>query len=102
MQERRDAGLTFRIVGRQGQQHADPPHPVALLRPRRERPRRRAAEQRDELAPSQLIEEHSVPTSQGRIAGYQIGKAQSGGNGTILQPVFSPMTGSGQNEKTSE
>jgi hypothetical protein len=49
MQERRDAGLTFRIVGRQGQQHADPPHPVALLRPRRERPcRRRAAEQRDD------------------------------------------------------
>ena len=30
---------------------ADPPHPLALLRARRERPRRHAAEQRDELAP---------------------------------------------------
>ena len=34
----------------------------ALLRARRERQRRRrAAEQRDELAPFQLIELHSVP-----------------------------------------
>jgi hypothetical protein len=50
-----------------------------LLRARRERARnRRAAEQRDELAPFQLIELHSVP-SQGRIAGYRIGEDQSGG-----------------------
>src|SRR5262249_43286039 len=33
------------------QQHADPPHALALLRARRERPCRRAAEQRDEIAP---------------------------------------------------
>jgi hypothetical protein len=33
--------------------HADPPHPLALLCARRERPRRRTAEQRDELAPPQ-------------------------------------------------
>jgi hypothetical protein len=39
-----------------------------LLRPRYERPRKHgAAEHRDELAASQLIELHSVP-SQGRIA----------------------------------
>src|SRR5262245_22482796 len=31
-------------------QHADAPHPPGLLRPRRERPCNRAAEQRDELA----------------------------------------------------
>jgi hypothetical protein len=43
-----------------------------LLRPRRERPRGRAAEQRDELAP---------------VVGYRIGADQSGGNGTILQLV---------------
>jgi hypothetical protein len=37
---------------------------------RRERPRRGAGtEQRDELAPFQFIELHSIPTSQGRIAG---------------------------------
>jgi hypothetical protein len=48
-----------------------------------------------------LIEWHSIPASQGRIAGYRIGEDQSGGNGTILQPVvpceFSPMSESGQN-----
>jgi len=49
-----------------------------LLRPRRNGPRsRRAAEQRDELAPFQLIELHSVPASQGRIAGYRIDHSQS-------------------------
>src|SRR5215472_7837199 len=37
------------------------------------------AEQRDELATSQLIELHSVPASQGRIAGYRIGSGQSAG-----------------------
>src|SRR5262249_43407887 len=39
-------------------EHADPPHPGRLLRPRRERPRRRTAEQRDELAAS-----HSTTSS---------------------------------------
>jgi len=41
-------------------------------------------EQRDELASSQWIELHSIPASQGRIAGYRIGEDQSGGDGTIL------------------
>jgi hypothetical protein len=42
-----------------------------LLRARRERPHRhRAAEKRDELASFQLIELHSIPVSQSRIAGY--------------------------------
>src|SRR6476620_588822 len=51
--------------------------------------RRHAAEQSDELAPVQLIELHSVPVSQGRIAGYRISDGQSGGNRTILQPARS-------------
>src|SRR5262249_13183349 len=46
-----DPGLKYRIVRRCGQQHADPPHSLLLLRARRERPCHRAAEERDELAP---------------------------------------------------
>jgi hypothetical protein len=33
-----------------------------------------------------LIELHSDPISQGRIAGYRIGEDQSGSIGRILQP----------------
>src|SRR5262249_25410487 len=52
LQERRIAGLCFRLVRGDGGKHADPPHPLRLLRARRQRPRgRRATEQRDELAP---------------------------------------------------
>ena len=51
LQERRETCLKFRIVRSYGHEHPDAPHAVALLRTRRERPRRRAAEQRDELAP---------------------------------------------------
>jgi len=54
---------------------------LILPRRRRERPRRRATEQRDELAPLQVIE-HSVP-SQSRIAGYRIGEDRSAGDGAI-------------------
>src|SRR5262249_53898696 len=51
LQERSDTGKRFRIVRGPGQQHPDAPHPLALLRARRERPSRcRAAEQRYELA----------------------------------------------------
>src|SRR5262249_23724268 len=49
LHQRREAGLSFRIVRWQIHEHADAPHPLALLRARRERPRRRAAEQRAEL-----------------------------------------------------
>jgi hypothetical protein len=42
--------LPLRIVFVVGHEHADPPHPVALLCARRERPRRRAAEERNEIA----------------------------------------------------
>src|SRR6516225_5588325 len=38
--------LGFRIT----HQHADPPHPLGLLRTRRDRPRRSAAESTDEIA----------------------------------------------------
>jgi hypothetical protein len=49
--ERREAGLSFRVFRGPIREHADAPHLLALLRTRRERPRRRrAAEQRDERA----------------------------------------------------
>jgi len=86
--KRGEPRLTFRIVRSERREHADAPHPLALLRARRDRPRScRAADERDELAPFYLIGLHSVPVSQGRIAGYRIGEDQSGDNGTILQPV---------------
>jgi hypothetical protein len=40
---------------------------------------RRATEQRDELAPSQFIELYSIPSSQGRFAGYRMGRDRSAG-----------------------
>ena len=53
LQERPDAGLIFRIVRGCGQEHADAPHALGLLRTRSKRPRRRrAAEEADELASS--------------------------------------------------
>jgi hypothetical protein len=51
-------GLSLRIVRREAHKHTDAPHPLRLLRPRRPRPRRRAAESQDEIAPPQLIELH--------------------------------------------
>jgi hypothetical protein len=50
--EGRETGLPFRIVGDRDE-HTDPPHPLRLLRTRRQRPRcRRAAEQGDERVKS--------------------------------------------------
>jgi hypothetical protein len=58
--ERRDKGLSFQVALGVCHQHIDPPRATGLLRTRRERPRRRcAAEQRDEIAPS----DHSITSS---------------------------------------
>src|SRR5262249_29489032 len=54
LRERRDAKLRRRIVFVEPE-HADAPHSLGLLRPRRERPRSRTAEQHDELAPVHWI-----------------------------------------------
>src|SRR5262249_53874546 len=55
-----EARLGFRTVRGQANQHPDAPHPRALLRARRARPRgrRRAADERHELAAS-----HSITSS---------------------------------------
>jgi hypothetical protein len=72
--------LRISIVRSISHQYAGPPHSLRLLlRPRRERPRSHAAEQRDELAAFQIIELHSIPASQDRVAGYRIDGDQSVG-----------------------
>jgi hypothetical protein len=48
--ECRRVRLHSRIALRIANQHTDPPYLLGLLRPRRERPRGCAAEQRDEIA----------------------------------------------------
>jgi hypothetical protein len=62
LNERRNESLQRGIVFVAPHKHADAPHALVSLRMGRNRPsRRRAAEKRDELAPLQLIELHSVP-----------------------------------------
>src|SRR5262249_22657674 len=60
--------LIFGVVLGRRHQHADSPHPAALLRTRRERPeqrkrRRRAADERDELAARHSITSSARPSS---------------------------------------
>ena len=62
LQECCDARLSFRILCGEGVEHADAPHPFALLRPRRERPRCSAAEERDEGATFHRCN-HSITSS---------------------------------------
>src|SRR5262245_15205743 len=53
----------FRVVRGGGHQHADPPFPFGLLRPRPERPCCHCpAEQRDELAPFHSITSSARPS----------------------------------------
>ena len=67
-----EPSFCFWIALRNRHQDADPAHPIGLLRPRGEGPRRGcAAEEPDELAPFQLAELHLVhckPGPDGRIS----------------------------------
>src|SRR5262249_52154376 len=58
LRERGDVSLRLGIAFVVRQEHADPPHAVALLRSRSERPCRCAADERDEFAPA-----HSITSS---------------------------------------
>src|SRR5262245_23598736 len=67
-QERRDAGSAFRIVRGGAHEHADPPHPVGLLRARRERPRSSGADERYERASPHSITSSAMAESPGGIS----------------------------------
>src|SRR5262249_11223156 len=64
--QHRIAGSSVRIGFVDARNHTNAPRPLALLRPRRERPHRhRAAEQRYELAPSHSITSSAMESSVG-------------------------------------
>src|SRR5262249_27988951 len=64
LRERRDVSLRHGIVFVARDEHADPPHAVALLRARRKRPRRhRSAEPRDERPAPHWITSSAVASS---------------------------------------
>jgi hypothetical protein len=73
LQEGPDPGLKIRIVGVRRQEHTDPPHPLGLLRSRRQRPRERhSGEKRDEVAALHCPTSPVLPT--GRIAHLNYGR----------------------------
>src|SRR5262249_61900873 len=67
-QERHDVGLRIRVVRGPVHQRADAQHPVGLLRSRRERPRSRAADKRDKVAPLHSITSSARAMSVGGIS----------------------------------
>src|SRR5262245_9417210 len=68
LMESADEGVKSLIIGSRGQQDADPTHALWLLRARRERPSgRRAADERDDLAPS-----HKLPSAEDQSLPYRL------------------------------
>src|SRR5262245_45507391 len=66
LSQHRIAGLKVRVGFEGARNHADAPHPV-LLRACRKRPRRRsAADERDEIPPSD-VDCHATPPAGGRV-----------------------------------
>src|SRR5215475_4733025 len=68
LSERHQIGLYFRIILDERVEHADPTE-TNRLRSCRQWPRRRTADERDELAPLQLIELHSLRCPKHRATG---------------------------------
>jgi hypothetical protein len=66
--QRRSLFLSLGIAGRAAHQRADPAPALRLLRPRRERPRRRAAEKRDERATIHSITSSARASSVGGMS----------------------------------
>src|SRR5262249_46080705 len=65
--ENHDPRLSFRVI-RDSHQYTNAPHAIGRLRARRQRPRRRAAEQRDELAPLHSITSSARASSVGETS----------------------------------
>src|SRR6516164_4895261 len=65
-QERSDARSAFRIVRGGAHEHADTSHLVGLLRARRQRPRRRAAQAANEISTIERTARHVFPRLAGR------------------------------------
>src|SRR6516165_4597029 len=63
--ERLSLGLSYRIVSGPAHDHANPPHPLRLLRACRERPRDCTTEKRDELTPLHSITSSAMASSDG-------------------------------------
>src|SRR5262249_5162015 len=80
----------FVLLGRCRIEEPDHRH-RRLLRTRRDRPCSRAADERDELAPLQLIDLHSVPAAN-PDAGYRIGMDQSAAIRIRPQPARAAMS----------
>ena len=71
--------FSFRIVLSQAHEHPNAPHPLALLRPRRERPPCScAAEQRDELAAPHSITSSAWASNVGEIVKHIDSAAREG------------------------
>src|SRR5262249_33717005 len=68
LQKRRKARLPFRIVRGAIHEHTDAPHALGLLRPRRERPCGRAAEQRDERAAIHSMTSSAIASTPGGMS----------------------------------
>ena len=70
--KRGDEGLTFRVVLGIAHQHPDAPHLVALLRTRRKRPYRCAAQKRDESAPLHCPSQAEEPIVTGQTGMLEV------------------------------
>src|SRR5262249_39689036 len=97
LHKRRNAGLGFRVIGGTCHKHADAPRRIPL-RTRRERPRRRAADERNELAPLHSITSSARASSAGgmvRPSGLAVGRLITSsslvGNSTGRSPGLAPF-----------
>src|SRR5262245_41962713 len=91
LQECRHAGLKLWIVRGARHQHPDAPHSL-LLRARRERPRRSAANHLDEVTPSHAASEPQMQNEQYHTTLWRVG-SRKGAQGGILDGWLEKVRG---------